>query len=725
MIFLQTLLFAFANSSNDLNDIDFPYCLEEYHGSIERNHLLLQELNVGYEFQCQVQCMSHPKCNTFSFATSGDCLLYSSGLYEAYQNLEADLAWKTNSAYRCMFECNRIQNATQCVREIRNSVACKWEDSTCVTSCENFSNENIKAEECGTQSIQCGGALTCSNSSVIGTAETTMYCNGDGACSNLQVSTMATIECNGCVGGYIDSVGSIVAAKLENVNIIAVEEVVCHDCVFDQADILQVSSLRSVAEYGLRSIPANMQAEVQSLECLANNACDNIDVHVNHLTCEGPSSTSSCSASSFTSLGQDSVVLCIGENACAGSAFDGFANVYCIGKGSCENTLILNVGATWCFVENGEHRCNGAVPKENFHQCLVWTGEHCLTAAPSKMPTTPNPTQMPSVHPTAAPTIFIAVEAATRSCQINEWYDMHLTSCFTCPNGMEPTHTKLDCAQCAGNSAGNGGSCDSCTRYMYFPSDDGTKCELNIVIVILIIVSGFACCLSCRVYRRGPSIQKVEVELTKHSKGKKGDASKREPQKKKKRKSIDDKKSSHYSTPKGKDEEKPKKRKSQVKKQEKRKSVEKKRKASEDKPKKRKSFLETNDLEVESDVSRRISPERRKPSLERPGPFRKSSSATARPSLSMNRRKESRGEGESRHSANRVRGWQNWSPSEVGRFFCERNMRAVGDAFETAKVTGQDLKELSYADLCDLGFRDEEITRFDEIMQAYFLSSSL
>merc|ERR550519_964788 len=102
-----------------------------------------------------------------------------------------------------MFECNRIQNATQCARQIFDSVACKWNGSSCVTNCENFLNENIKIEECDVQSIQCGNSLTCADSSVIGTAESSLYCNGDVACSNLRVSTMSTVECNACVGGLI------------------------------------------------------------------------------------------------------------------------------------------------------------------------------------------------------------------------------------------------------------------------------------------------------------------------------------------------------------------------------------------------------------------------------------------------------------------------------------------------------------------------------------------
>lgn len=87
----------------------------------------------------------------------------------------------------------------------------------------------------------------------------------------------------------------------------------------------------------------------------------------------------------------------------------------------------------------------------------------------------------------------------------------------------------------------------------------------------------------------------------------------------------------------------------------------------------------------------------------------------------MNRRQE----GEPKYASTQIHGWERWTPTEVGRFFCSKGMRSVGDAFYDAHVTGRDLKELSYADLCDLGFRDEEIRRYDEIMQTYLLHSSL
>lgn len=754
MIFLN-LLSIVALASSDINEIDFPYCLNEFHGSIERELLLLDTYQVSYEFQCQMHCMSNGLCKTFSFATDGECLLYTSGLYDAMHNLRSDLTVKTKSAFRCMFECNRITNSTQC----EESVACKWTDEQCVTSCENFSNENIKIEECDVQSVQCGGILTCSNSSVIGTALTDISCIGDNACLNLQISTMNTVECKECVGGLIDSVDTIVAEKMQNVDIISTNNVICHDCVFDEADVLQVGSVRSVAEYGLRSIPASMQAELQSLECVANHACNDIDVHVNRLTCQGPSTTASCSDSTFTSLGEDSVVRCIGENACAGSAFDGFANVYCIGVGSCENTLFMNTGAFWCFVEDGTERCNSALPRENFHQCIHWTGEECLTSQPSAMPTSPDPTLMPTVAPSSNPTIFIAVEAATRSCQVNEWYDMHVTSCFSCPDGMEPTHTKLDCAQCAGNSAGKGGSCDECMAYFYFPSSDGKSCEINIVTIVLVIVSSFACCLSCKLWRSGSNNKSAESKAKKNKKDSKREPKKEgkntkgkilqdeEEKKEKKRKSMTKKAEKRNSLTK-----KSEKRNSLTKKSEKRKSIEKgskkKRKDSGAEKQHRVSDSEEEEFQREAqetrDLEKRLSEHRssleRKSSFERPrSSFRKTSPASrehrsslerprnsfrkpspaARISVSMNRR----GEGESKYRPH-TKNWEQWDHTQVGRFFCSHGMRSVGDAFEGAHINGTELKQLSYADLCDLGFRNEEIRRFDDIMQTHLREGS-
>jgi len=811
MIIFQIIsVFVFAQ---DLSEADFPYCFDEFHGTITQQ--AFQSTQVDYEIQCQGLCMENEQCKTFSFLTSGQCLLFTSGLYEAIHNLEPDLAVKTKSAYRCMFECNRISDETECA----DAVACIWDGESCAATCENFSNENIKIEECDVQSINCGNTTECSNSTVVGTSDTSLYCDGDAACSNLQVSTMNTVECNECIGGLMDSVDTIIGSKLVNVDIISSNNVICHDCVFDEASILQTSTLRSVAEYGIHSIPPSMQAEIGSLDCVANNACDNIDVHVNRLTCEGPSDTASCSGNSkFTSLGEGSVVRCIGENACAGSSFDGFANVYCIGKGSCENTLFVNIGEFWCFVEDGDDKCNMAVPRDHYHQCLAWTGEECLTAQPSAMPTSPDPTtsptdfptipptfsphsSAPSIHPTkfptrkptpfspslqtpthkpsmilptGNPTIFIAVEAATRTCQANEWYDMHLTSCFSCPDGMEPTHTKLDCAQCAGNSAGKGGKCDECSRYFYFPSEDGTKCDLNIVTVVLIVVSGLAFCLSCKIYRRGP--KQVIVEPTKSKKPKKHD-SKREPKKTKKK--SDEKLMKRDEQM----EEKPTKRRSlQGKKSEKRKSIEKGRKHSEDRPKRKKSMnpeIESEEmpretsggleklLERRRSMERRSSVERkirtsmergrksfdredpldrretrksfdREDPLDRREPLERRSSVERRPSRRKSNRKASasmnrRSEGEPRHTAPppprnaapRMSNWEEWTPTEVGRFFNAKGMRSVGDAFHDARVTGQDLKDLNYADLCDLGFREEEIRRFDEIMKTHFSSSFL
>merc|ERR1712190_503640 len=129
-----------------------------------------------------------------------------------------------------------------------------------------------------------------------------------------------------------------------------------------------------------------------------------------------------------------------------------------------------------------------------FKNCVEWNGEDCITRAPSTSPTvsaptahpsaTPSagPSTVPSVSPSQEPTIFIAVEAATRSCQVNEWFDMHTTTCSVCPDGTMPTHTKLDCATCSASSAGKGGTCEECDKYFYYPSSNATECELNVVL---------------------------------------------------------------------------------------------------------------------------------------------------------------------------------------------------------------------------------------------------
>merc|ERR1711879_1066066 len=162
--------------------------------------------------------------------------------------------------------------------------------------------------------------------------------------------------------------------------------------------------MQVVAEYGLRDVSSQMQAEVQTLECLVNNACFGIELHVNELMCDGPSSTSPCASSSFSALGEFSVVQCIGENACSGSVFSGFDDIYCIGAGSCDHALFLDSSDYWCFVENEGETCSSTISEESFHQCLAWTGEddslplECITAQPSIAPTSPDPTRMPSIQ---------------------------------------------------------------------------------------------------------------------------------------------------------------------------------------------------------------------------------------------------------------------------------------------------------------------------------------
>lgn len=733
------LLLALVSAQTDISDVDFPYCFQSFSGELTSSSPgFLSEISKDAEFKCLAECVVNPLCMTFSYnADSSSCLLFHSSWYYAFTALQAEESSVTEVAFRCDEQCSR-KSQDSCETVVEAAKPCVLHNNNCVASCNNFVNENVLAQECLDTNAECSGSGSCVNSSFTGVDVPTasLSCFGGGSCENLVVYSVNSVTCESCAESTFDTIATLNATQLRSSNLINVDHLICEDCSFENSDVLTVEEITVSAPHGLSDVSVDMQSEVTTLTCAEDFACSNLHLNVDHLTCDATNADSPCAGNTFLAATANSKVLCLGENACAGTTFDGFAEVVCVHENSCDNALMLNVENAFCFVEQAHLKCDNLVSASAFRSCVAWTGTDCVTRQPSAAPTTTipsfqpsfepthRPSTIPSVQPSKRPTIFVAVEAATRECLEHQWYDVNLATCAACPDGMEPSFTKLDCTRCGGNSAGTEGQCEECGKYLFAPNADATKCELNIVVLLLIVCVGVLLISVCRLWTRKPQVVDFKDDSKKTKKKKEQSSSGAKDGKKEKSKSHSKKRSMSVEKRDSKDEKastkkqkvndaSPKKRsrsksmeagrkRNSMTKKEKRESVTKKAKRESSSKGKRDSVSKRESL---SRKSSSVPREGKRKSLTRP-------SSSAQPS----RKKSSDILAEARQLQSQSHGWRNWSPTQVAFFFNRQGLHTIASTFKDAGVTGPELESLRYDDLRELGFQSSEIRHFDAIM---------